>query len=63
MTYHQSTAACRRNGSLSIAAKQPSGKEVPRFLNRMLGMRLADQTMLFQYFHDTYEAKVPSCRP
>ena len=48
----------RSDRGLAVAAKQPAGKEVPRFLNRMLGMRLADQQMLFQYFHDTYEAKV-----
>ncbi|KAK3263042.1 hypothetical protein CYMTET_28135, partial [Cymbomonas tetramitiformis] len=28
---------------------------VDRFLNRMLGLRLKDQAMLFQYFNDTYE--------
>ena len=29
-----------------VNPKQPVGKEVPRFLNRMLGMKLADQAML-----------------
>lgn len=29
-----------------VDSKQPAGREVPRFLNRMLGMKLADQAML-----------------
>jgi C-terminal domain on Strawberry notch homologue len=48
----------RRRGAPFYSINEAHKKDVPRFLNRMLGMQLRDQKLLFDYFQHTVEATI-----
>lgn len=44
------------NGPPRVTFDQKMGRDIPRFLNRLLGMQLDDQKLLFDYFASTLDA-------
>ena len=46
------------SASAALVVKEADMSNVPRFLNRLLGMPVADQQDVFAYFSDTFDACV-----
>ena len=58
-----STPMCRhRNGNAGFREDPNVVKKLSVWLNRVLAMTLGDQTLLFKYFNDTFEACIMAAK-